>query len=128
MRKILQSDLSSLLLELMQWGCTDPVQLSWLDNPPAINLAAARRLLMQLDALEDERLTAKGQKMASLGNDPRLAAMLVAANSDDEVATAARLAAILEEPPRGTNHDLLQAFSRPQGQWQQRSQQLWQKA
>lgn len=122
--EILQSDLSSLLLELMQWGCTDPAQLSWLDNPPAINLAAARRLLMQLGALEDERLTAKGQKMASLGNDPRLAAMLVAANSDDEVATAARLAAILEEPPRGTNHDLLQAFTRPQGQWQQRSQQL----
>ncbi|WP_421550782.1 ATP-dependent helicase HrpB [Kluyvera intermedia] len=122
--EILQSDLSSLLLELMQWGCTDPAQLSWLDNPPAINLAAACRLLMQLGALEDERLTAKGQKMASLGNDPRLAAMLVAANSDDEVATAARLAAILEEPPRGTNHDLLQAFTRPQGQWQQRSQQL----
>lgn len=122
--EILQSDLSSLLLELMQWGCTDPAQLSWLDNPPAINLAAARRLLMQLGALEDERLTAKGQKMASLGNDPRLAAMLVAANSDDEVATAVRLAAILEEPPRGTNHDLLQAFTRPQGQWQQRSQQL----
>ena len=122
--EILQSDLSSLLLELLQWGCTDPTQLNWLDQPPAINLAAARRLLTQLAALADDRLTAKGQKMATLGNDPRLAAMLVAAQTDDEVATAARLAAILEEPPRGTNHDLLQAFSRPQGQWQQRSQQL----
>ena len=122
--EILQSDLSSLLLELLQWGCTDPTQLNWLDQPPAVNLAAARRLLTQLAALADNRLTAKGQKMATLGNDPRLAAMLVAAQTDDEVATAARLAAILEEPPRGTNHDLLQAFSRPQGQWQQRSQQL----
>ncbi|HGH3371854.1 TPA: ATP-dependent helicase HrpB [Kluyvera cryocrescens] len=122
--EILQSDLSSLLLELLQWGCTDPTQLNWLDQPPAVNLAAARRLLTQLAALADDRLTAKGQKMATLGNDPRLAAMLVAAQTDDEVATAARLAAILEEPPRGTNHDLLQAFSRPQGQWQQRSQQL----
>ena len=122
--EILQSDLSSLLLELLQWGCTDPTQLNWLDQPPAINLAAAHRLLTQLAALADDRLTAKGQKMATLGNDPRLAAMLVAAQTDDEVATAARLAAILEEPPRGTNHDLLQAFSRPQGQWQQRSQQL----
>ena len=122
--EILQSDLSSLLLELLQWGCTDPTQLNWLDQPPAINLAAARRLLTQLAALADDRLTAKGQKMATLGNDPRLAAMLVAAQTDDEVATAARLAAILEEPPRGTNHDLLQAFSRPQGPWQQRSQQL----
>ena len=122
--EILQSDLSSLLLELLQWGCVDPAQLSWLDQPPTVNLAAARRLLTQLAALADDRLTAKGQKMATLGNDPRLAAMLVAAQTDDEVATAARLAAILEEPPRGTNHDLLQAFSRPQGQWQQRSQQL----
>ena len=122
--EILQSDLSSLLLELLQWGCNDPSQLSWLDTPPAVNLAAARRLLTQLGALADERLTAKGQKMAALGNDPRLAAMLVAADSDAEVATAARLAAILEEPPRGGSGDLMQAFTRSQGQWQQRSQQL----
>lgn len=122
--EILQSDLSSLLLELLQWGCNDPSQLSWLDTPPAVNLAAARRLLTQLGALADERLTAKGQKMAALGNDPRLAAMLVAADSDDDVATAARLAAILEEPPRGGSGDLMQAFTRSQGQWQQRSQQL----
>ena len=122
--EILQSDLSSLLLELLQWGCNGPSQLSWLDTPPAVNLAAARRLLTQLGALADERLTAKGQKMAALGNDPRLAAMLVAADSDDEVATAARLAAILEEPPRGGSGDLMQAFTRSQGSWQQRSQQL----
>ena len=122
--EILQSDLSSLQLELLQWGCNDPSQLSWLDTPPAVNLAAARRLLTQLGALADERLTAKGQKMAALGNDPRLAAMLVAADSDDEVATAARLAAILEEPPRGGSGDLMQAFTRSQGSWQQRSQQL----
>lgn len=122
--EILQSDLSSLLLELLQWGCNDPSQLSWLDTPPAVNLAAARRLLTQLGALADERLTAKGLKMAALGNDPRLAAMLVAADSDDEVATAARLAAILEEPPRGGSGDLMQAFTRSQGAWQQRSQLL----
>ena len=122
--EILQSDLSALLLDVLQWGCADPSQLRWLDMPPAANLAAARRLLTQLQALDGERLTAKGQKMAALGNDPRLAAMLVAAESDDEVATAARLAAILEEPPRGASSDLLLAFSRPQGNWQQRSQQL----
>ena len=36
--------------------------------------------------------------MAALGNAPRLAAMLVSAKSDDEAATAAKIAAILEEP------------------------------
>lgn len=122
--EILQSDLSSLQLELLQWGCYDPQQLNWLDTPPAVNLAAARRLLTQLQALDGERLTAQGQKMAALGNDPRLAAMLIAAKSDDEAATAARLAAILEEPPRGAGSDLGHAFSRSQSNWQQRSQQL----
>ena len=122
--EILQSDLSSLQLELLQWGCYDPQQLNWLDTPPAANLAAARRLLTQLQALDGERLTAQGQKMAALGNDPRLAAMLIAAKSDDEAATAARLAAILEEPPRGAGSDLGHAFSRSQSNWQQRSQQL----
>ncbi|KAA1049742.1 ATP-dependent helicase HrpB [Pseudocitrobacter sp. 73] len=122
--EILQSDLSSLQLELLQWGCYDPQQLNWLDTPPAANLAAARRLLTQLQALDGERLTAQGQKMAALGNDPRLAAMLITAKSDDEAATAARLAAILEEPPRGAGSDLGQAFSRNQSNRQQRSQQL----
>ncbi|TCC69616.1 ATP-dependent helicase HrpB [Citrobacter braakii] len=122
--EILQSDLSGLLMELLQWGCTDPEQLNWLDTPPAINLQAAKRLLQMLGALEGDRLSARGQKMATLGNDPRLAAMLVSANNDNEAATAAKLAAILEEPPRGSSTDLAVAFSRNQPAWQQRSQQL----
>ena len=134
--EILQSDLSGLLMELLQWGCTDPEQLNWLDTPPAVNLQAAKRLLQMLGALEGDRLSATGQKMAALGNDPRLAAMLVgaknnteaamlvSANNDNEAATAAKLAAILEEPPRGGSTDLAVAFSRNQPAWQQRSQQL----
>lgn len=122
--EILQSDLSGLLMELLQWGCTDPEQLNWLDTPPAINLQAAKRLLQMLGALEGDRLSARGQKMAALGNDPRLAAMLVSTKNDDEAATAAKLAAILEEPPRGGSTDLAVAFSRNQPAWQQRSQQL----
>ena len=119
--EIMQSDLCGLLLELLQWGCQDPAQLSWLDSPPAVNLAAARALLTRLGALEGGRLTAHGQKMAALGNDPRLAAMLAAAKGDDEIATAAKLAAILEEPPRGTASDLASAFSRSLPGWQQRA-------
>jgi len=122
--EILQSDLSALVMDLLQWGCPDPAQLTWLNPPPAVNLAAARALLARLGALEGERLTPRGQKMAALGNDPRLAAMLVAAQGNDEIATAAKLAAILEEPPRGGSSDLAQAFSRSQANWQQRAQQL----
>ncbi|ESS57805.1 ATP-dependent helicase HrpB [Enterobacter cloacae S611] len=122
--EIVNSDLSGLLMELLQWGCQDAAQLNWLDLPPEANLAAARRLLTQLRALEEGRLTPFGMKMAALGNDPRLAAMLASAQGEDEIATAAKLAAILEEPPRGSNSDLSAAFSRQQGNWQQRARQL----
>ena len=122
--EILQSDLSGLLMELLQWGCSDPAQLTWLDLPPAVNFQAAKRLLQQLGALEGERLSVKGNRMAMMGNDPRLAAMLVSAAEPDDAATAGKLAAILEEPPRTGNTDLGAAFSRPQSNWQQRSQQL----
>ncbi|EAA7241914.1 ATP-dependent helicase HrpB [Salmonella enterica subsp. salamae] len=122
--EILHSDLSGLLMEVLQWGCHDPASLFWLDRPPEVNLQAARRLLLMLGALEGERLSARGRKMAAAGNDPRLAAMLVNADEGDSAATAAMLAAILEEPPRGGGTDLSVLFSRRQSGWQQRSQQL----
>ncbi|EHK0947228.1 TPA: ATP-dependent helicase HrpB [Citrobacter farmeri] len=122
--EILHSDLSGLLMELLQWGCRDPAQLTWLDLPPAVNLQAAKRLLYLLGALDGEQLSVTGQKMAALGNDPRLAAMLVSASTPDDAATAAKLAAVLEEPPRMGNTDLGVAFSRHQPAWEQRSQQL----
>lgn len=122
--EILHSDLAGLLLDLQLWGCADPAGLSWLDNPPATNLAAAQRLLTQLDALENGRLTASGKKMAAIGCDPRLAAMLVNAQGADAQSTAARLAALLEEPPRGSTSDLGAVFSRSQSNWQQRANQL----
>lgn len=122
--EILHSDLSGLLMELLQWGCRDPAQLTWLDLPPVVNLQAAKRLLHLLGALDGEQLSVTGQKMAALGNDPRLAAMLVSASTPDDAATAAKLAAVLEEPPRMGNTDLGMAFSRHQPAWEQRSRQL----
>ncbi|AZI92601.1 ATP-dependent helicase HrpB [Salmonella enterica] len=122
--EILHSDLSGLLMEVLQWGCHDPASLFWLDRPPEVNLQAARRLLLMLGALEGERLSARGRKMAAMGNDPRLAAMLVNADEGNSAATAAMLAAILEDPPRGGGTDLSVLFSRRQPGWQQRSQQL----
>lgn len=123
--EILQSDLSGLLLELVQWGCQDVAQMHWLDVPPAVNLNAARKLLSTLGALDDAgRLTSRGRRMASLGMEPRLGAMLAAAEPGDAQATAAQLAAILEEPPRGGDSDLRSALSRSQGNWRARAKKL----
>ncbi|HEJ8031865.1 TPA: ATP-dependent helicase HrpB [Serratia marcescens] len=124
---ILQSDLTGFWLELLQWGCHDPAQLTWLDAPPAAALTAARALLRRLGATDDgDKLTAPGRQMAALGCEPRLAAMLVAGAtlSADGLATAALLAALLEEPPRGGQMDIGYWLSRPQANWRQRAAQL----
>jgi ATP-dependent helicase HrpB len=101
--EILESELSSLALDCAAWGA-EPAALPFLDSPPAGALAAARALLRDLDALDAEgRVTATGRRMARLGTHPRLARMMAAAESAEEAALAAELAALLEErdPIRG---------------------------
>ncbi|MDE9465411.1 ATP-dependent helicase HrpB [Xenorhabdus bovienii] len=125
--EILHSDLSSLLLSLLQWGCRDSNQLNWLDSPPQPALAVAQSLLLRLGALDDnQQLTARGWQMAEAGSEPRLAAMLCAGKerSDEALATAAKLVAILEEPPRSGLPDLTHWINSNQPHWQQRANQL----
>jgi ATP-dependent helicase HrpB len=125
--EILNSDLTSLQIDLLQWGCQDAAQLSWLDAPPARNLRAACQQLTQLGALDNHTLNARGRKMAALGSDPRLSAILVAAGqNNDAIASAALLVAILEDPPRSGSADLRDALNHPQSHWQRRARQ-WQK-
>ena len=126
--EILHSDLTSLWLELLQWGCTRIDQLQWIDLPPEKHLRAARQQLLRLGALDDQgHLNAQGRRMAQLGSDARLSAMLCAAGGDaDAVASAALLVAILEDPPRSASVDLRDALYRPSPQWQRRAQH-WQK-
>ncbi|OWF78329.1 ATP-dependent helicase HrpB [Yersinia rohdei] len=128
--EILNSDLCSLWLELLNWGCQDVAQLSWLDTPPQAALAVARDLLQRLGAVDEHgRLTDRGRAMVKLGCEPRLAAMLcfAAGLSPDALATAALLAAILEEPPGFGQIDLHDWLSCPQPHWQRRAKQLAQR-
>ncbi len=101
--EILESELSGLALDCAAWGAA-PDALPFLDQPPAGALAAARALLRDLDALDaGGRVTATGRRMARLGTHPRLARMMAAADTPEEAALAAELAALLEErdPIRG---------------------------
>ncbi|MBP2169857.1 ATP-dependent helicase HrpB [Erwinia toletana] len=124
--EIINSDLSALWLEVLQWGCHDASQLSWLDKPPSSALLAAAELLTTLGACDaNGKLTEKGRRMAQLGSDPRLAALMVDAGSDaGRIATATLLVAILEEPPRNGSGDLRDCFQRVQPHWQRRARQL----
>jgi ATP-dependent helicase HrpB len=102
--EILSADLSSLVLDLAQWGVSDPTQLAFLDAPPAPALREARGLLRELGALDgDGRITSEGQALRALALPPRLARMIVDSHRLGYGEDAADIAAILTE--RGLGGD-----------------------
>lgn len=106
--EIAQLDLAPLALELAAWGSSD---LRFPDPPPPGALAAGRDLLRRLDALEaGGAITARGRRMLALGTHPRLAAMLLAADTPEQGALACDLAALLEaRDPLRSRSDALAA-------------------
>ena len=102
--EILSADLSSLVLDLAQWGVTDSATLAFLDAPPAPALKEARSLLRELGALDgDGRITAEGQSLRALALPPRLARMIVDSHRLGSGEEAAEIAAVLTE--RGLGGD-----------------------
>jgi ATP-dependent helicase HrpB len=105
--EIFHAELSSLRLDCAGWGSL-PAELPFPDPPPAGALAAATELLQQLGAFDARTaLTDLGRQMIRLGSHPRLAAMMLAAETPAQTALAADLAAILEErdPLRSASKD-----------------------
>jgi ATP-dependent helicase HrpB len=102
--EILSADLSSLVLDLAQWGVSDPATLSFLDPPPAPALKEAKSLLHELGALDaDGRITAEGQSLRALALPPRLSRMIVDSHQFGAGEEAAEIAAVLTE--RGLGGD-----------------------
>ncbi|HSV21992.1 MAG TPA: ATP-dependent helicase HrpB [Xanthobacteraceae bacterium] len=102
--EILAADLSSLVLDLAQWGVTDPVQLVFLDPPPTASLDEARTLLTDLGAIDRSgRITPEGRLLNRLPLPPRLARMVVDADQEGAGHVAAQIAAVLTERELGGN-------------------------
>jgi ATP-dependent helicase HrpB len=102
--EILSADLSSLVLDLAQWGVRDPATLAFLDPPPAPALKEAKALLDELGALDsDGRITTEGKSLRALALPPRLARMIVDSHRLGAGEEAAGIAAILTE--RGLGGD-----------------------
>ncbi|MGM9776936.1 MAG: ATP-dependent helicase HrpB [Prevotella sp.] len=96
--EIVEADLSSVLLDISAWGAEDIMSLPWLTPPPQSNVAQARQLLLMLEAIDDNgKITPHGKRLASLPCHPRIAQMLLSAETDSLKALAADIAAILEE-------------------------------
>ncbi|WP_415951018.1 ATP-dependent RNA helicase [Streptomyces sp. KLOTTS4A1] len=108
------ADLTAFALQAACWGEPDAAGLALLDAPPAGAMAAARRTLGAVGALDEAgRVTARGLRLARLGLHPRLGRALLDGARDLGTRRAAELVALLsEEPPREYGDDLAAAWRR----------------
>ncbi|MEB3349910.1 MAG: ATP-dependent helicase HrpB [Cyanobacteriota bacterium] len=96
--ELLQADPLPLALQLAEWGAGLGEDLPWITPPPAAALREARTLLQQLQALDGRgHITAHGRRMAELGLHPRLAHMLLSAQTNGQMDVAVDLAVLLSE-------------------------------
>ncbi len=102
--EILSADLSSFVLDLAQWGASDPTSLAFLDPPPSAALSEAKALLAELGAIDAQgRITEEGRKLRQLPLPPRLARMVVDAAAEGAGELAATIAVLVTE--RGLGGD-----------------------
>lgn len=96
--EILSADLASLTLDAAAWGERNLSSLPWLTPPPAFHVESARKLLLSLGAISpDGGITPHGKALAQLPCHPRIAQMLLKADTPAGKALAADIAALLEE-------------------------------
>ena len=96
--EILEADLAPTVLAVAAWGESHAERLPWLSPPPVLSMLHARELLQALNAVDDAGcITPHGRDLASLPCHPRVAQMLLKADTPERKALAADLAALMEE-------------------------------
>ena len=96
--EISDCDLAPLCLDIAAWGESDIMSLPWLAPPPKANVFQAVSLLESLGAIDrNGRITAHGRSMSALPCHPRIAQMLLRADTPELRSMATDIAAILEE-------------------------------
>lgn len=89
--------LEGVVLTLLSTGEPDPRQFRWLQAPPPNALDHAWRLLQDLGAVHNGRLTPLGERMAAIPASPRLARVVLEGAKLGVVQAAAMTAALLSE-------------------------------
>jgi ATP-dependent helicase HrpB len=95
--EIAEADLAPLLLDLMAMGEHDIQSLPWVSAPPKLAVINAEKLLQQLGATENGKISVTGRRMQGSALHPRLAHMIQSCNKEDEKTWAIFLAAFLQE-------------------------------
>ncbi len=78
--EILRTNLASVILQMAAIGLGDIPAFPFIDPPDARNIADGLRVLEELNAFSDGRITGLGRKLARLPVDPRIGRMILAAD------------------------------------------------
>lgn len=104
--EMMEADLCSLVLELSKWGTEDINNMCWLSPPPKNNLQQAYDTLQQISAIESVtealevtkfKITEHGKQVHQLACHPRIAHMLLLAETPAMKNLGCDIAGILEE-------------------------------
>ncbi|HEX9999239.1 MAG TPA: ATP-dependent RNA helicase HrpA [Actinoplanes sp.] len=99
--EILRTNLASVILQMTNLGLGDLAKFPFIDPPDRRNITDGVKLLEELGALDDRRLTPLGRQLAQLPVDPRLARMVIEADKQECVAEVMVIAAALSiQDPR----------------------------
>ena len=90
-----RTSLAAVVLAMRAFGLGDVASFPFIDPPQPRAIRDAERLLQELGALDDGKLTATGRTMARLPVDPRLARMLVEAGRRGVLAEALIVVSVL---------------------------------
>ncbi|MBW6435570.1 ATP-dependent RNA helicase HrpA [Actinoplanes hulinensis] len=99
--EILRTNLASVILQMTNLGLGDLQRFPFIDPPDRRNITDGIKLLEELGALEDRKLTPMGRQLAQLPVDPRLARMVIEADRQECLAEVMVIAAALSiQDPR----------------------------
>jgi ATP-dependent helicase HrpA len=99
--EILRTNLASVILQMTNLGLGDLAKFPFIDPPDRRKITDGVKLLEELGALDDRRLTPLGRQLAQLPVDPRLARMVIEADKQECVAEVMVIAAALSiQDPR----------------------------
>ncbi|GAA4971472.1 ATP-dependent RNA helicase HrpA [Actinoplanes utahensis] len=99
--EILRTNLASVILQMTNLGLGDLQKFPFIDPPDRRNITDGIKLLEELGALEDRKLTPMGRQLAQLPVDPRLARMVIEADRQECLAEVMVIAGALSiQDPR----------------------------
>ncbi|WP_372881912.1 ATP-dependent helicase HrpB [Psychromonas sp.] len=132
--EIERTDLTALVLEMLNWGVSDPQALTFITQPPKRQIHTAMELLKTMRAVDAQgRCSNHGQAILQLGVSPRLGHLILTAQLWQEehqiehlLELACLLVALLESNERGAD-DLEICLNKPSPKTLQHQQLLLKK-